>query len=121
MPGRSPPDDAMANLLPRNKPISRGRLFASDPCEPQQEADVYNNSSLALDPETSAPHKHTTGSHVVEWPHPVAAIAPDGAAVPWKTVFAGAAGAELHAAASEASAASMTILKPVRLVEWVLT
>ena len=71
----------MANLLPRNKPISRGRLFASDPDDPQQEADVYNRSSLALDPETSAPHKHT-GSHVVEWPHPVAALAPEGAI--WK-------------------------------------
>jgi periplasmic protein TonB len=71
----------MANLLPRNKPISRGRLFASDPDDPQQETDGYNRSSLALDPETSAPHKHT-GSHVVEWPHPVAALAPEGAI--WK-------------------------------------
>jgi TonB family protein len=67
----------MANLLPRNKPISRGRLFASDPGDPNQEAEVYNSSSLALDPEASAPPKHT-GSHLVEWPHPVAAIAPDG-------------------------------------------
>jgi hypothetical protein len=71
----------MANLLPRNKPISRGRLFASSAGDPQQETDVYNRSSLALDPETSAPHKHS-GSHVVEWPHPVAALAPEGAI--WK-------------------------------------
>jgi TonB family protein len=73
----------MANLLPRNKPISRGRLFASDPDDPQQDADGYNRSSLALDPEAVAPHKHA-GSHVVEWPRPVAAIALEGPL--WKGV-----------------------------------
>ena len=67
----------MANLLPRNKPISRGRLYANSADDLQEEADVYNRSSLALDPDPSVPQKHI-GSHVVEWPRPVAAVAPDG-------------------------------------------
>lgn len=68
----------MANLPRNSRPITRGRLFASNEDDPRQDADAYNRSSLALDPDNSLPRKHSA-SHVVEWPLPVAAVAPQGA------------------------------------------
>lgn len=68
----------MADLLRKNsRPIARGRLFAENAVEVEEDADGYNRSSLALDPETDAPRRHT-GSHVVEWPNPVVDAAPRG-------------------------------------------
>ncbi len=62
----------MANLLPRHpKPIARGRLFANDLNGQPQEADLYNRSSLALDPEEEEPVQQSA-SHVVQWPNPIA-------------------------------------------------
>jgi protein TonB len=72
----------MANLLPRDsKPIARGRLYANGPNGQQQE-ELYNRSSLALEPEEDAPKKQHTGSHVVQWPNPIAA--PEG--LIWKGI-----------------------------------
>lgn len=69
----------MADLLRKaSRPIARGRLFAENAVELEQDADVYNRTSLALDPESDVPKRHT-GSHVVEWPNPVVDIAPHGA------------------------------------------
>ncbi len=69
----------MANLLPRNpKSIARGRLYVESAGGAHSETDGYNHSSLAYEPETAEPVKHSS-SHVVEWPHPPAAIAPQGA------------------------------------------
>lgn len=68
----------MANLTKNPRPITRGRLYASDPDDRQPEAEVYNRSSLALDPDDYLPRSHPS-SHVVEWPLPPAAIAPQGA------------------------------------------
>jgi periplasmic protein TonB len=72
----------MARTLPRTpRPITRGRLFASGSGEP--EADVYNRSSLALDPDTALPGRYPA-SHVVEWPNPVVDPAPQG--LIWKGI-----------------------------------
>jgi protein TonB len=68
----------MANLLPRNqRAIGRGRLYTESSSGLHTEPETYNSSSLAFDPETEEPVKPVT-SHVVEWPHPPAAIAPQG-------------------------------------------
>jgi protein TonB len=68
----------MANEPRNSRPISRGRLYANNESDLRREADLYNRSSLALDPdsvvEPSYPH-----SQVVEWPHRAAAVAPSGA------------------------------------------
>ena len=69
----------MANPTRTPRPIARGRLYASsDPDQLPQDADQYNRSSLALDPDDSVPWRHAS-LHVVEWPHPPAAVAPQGA------------------------------------------
>ncbi len=68
----------MANLTRNPRPITRGRLYASNEEDLPQDAEVYNRSSLALDPDNSLPPRHSA-SHVVEWPHPPAAVAPQGA------------------------------------------
>ena len=68
----------MANETRTPRPIARGRLYANTDYDLQQNADVYNRSSLALDPDDSLPLNYPS-SHVVEWPHPVAAVAPQGA------------------------------------------
>lgn len=68
----------MANLLPRNqKAIARGRLYAETPSGLHTEADAYNRSSLAFDPDSVEPELPPS-SHVVEWPNPPAAMAPQG-------------------------------------------
>ncbi len=81
MPGLSDrPGNTMANFTPRNsKPIARGRLFVNSAGERHQDADFYNRSSLALDPQAAVQEPPPHASHVVEWPRPVAAIAPQGA------------------------------------------
>jgi protein TonB len=68
----------MANLPRNSRPIARGRLFASNEDDLRQDANVYNRSSLALDPDDSL-SRMPSASHVVEWPLPVAAVAPQGA------------------------------------------
>lgn len=68
----------MAHSTRTPRPIARGRLYASSDADLQREADVYNRSSLALDPDDSLPWRYPS-SHVVEWPHPPAAVAPQGA------------------------------------------
>ena len=68
----------MANE-PRNpRPIARGRLYAHNEEDLRREAEYYNRSSLALDPDIDVPATNAH-SHVVEWPRPVAAFAPQGA------------------------------------------
>jgi TonB family protein len=68
----------MANLLPRNdKSIARGRLYSESPSGLHPDPDAYNRSSLAFDTDTEEEVKPAS-SHVVEWPHPPAAIAPQG-------------------------------------------
>jgi hypothetical protein len=68
----------MANETRTPRPIARGRLYANTGHDLPQNADVYNRSSLALDPDDSFPPEYPS-SQVVEWPRPVAAIAPQGA------------------------------------------
>lgn len=68
----------MANLTMTPRPITRGRLYASGDQNPQQDRDMYNRSSLALDPDRTFPER-LSPSHVVAWPRPAAAIAPQGA------------------------------------------
>jgi TonB family protein len=68
----------MANEPRNSRPISRGRLFANNKEDAWPDADRYNRSSLAVDPDSDTPHMYPQ-SHVVEWPRPVAAIAPQGA------------------------------------------
>jgi TonB family protein len=68
----------MANEPRNSRPISRGRLYANTEDDVRRETERYNRSSLALDPEDAPPPVHLH-SHVVEWPHPVAAVAPQGA------------------------------------------
>ena len=76
--------DAMANLLQRNsRPISRGRLYAGASSRQEREADGYNRSSLALDPDTDVLERYPA-SHVVEWPNPAVGIAPQG--LIWKGI-----------------------------------
>jgi periplasmic protein TonB len=68
----------MANDPRSSRPITRGRLYASGEDELRRDPQYYNRSSLALDPDkTQAPTYER--SHVVEWPHRVAAVAPQGA------------------------------------------
>src|SRR4051794_27227067 len=68
----------MANE-PRNaRPISRGRLYANSEDDPRRQAEMYNRSSLAVQPDDSVAETYAH-SQVVEWPHPVAAVAPQGA------------------------------------------
>jgi periplasmic protein TonB len=71
----------MAHSTRTPRPIARGRLFADTHGDRHQDADAYNRSSLALDPDNSAARNYPS-SHVVEWPRPVAAVAPQGAI--WK-------------------------------------
>jgi hypothetical protein len=68
----------MANEPRNSRPIARGRLYANSEDDLRRDADYYNRSSLALDPDASPSPAHEH-SHVVEWPRPVAAIAPQGA------------------------------------------
>jgi len=68
----------MANSTRTPRPIARGRLYANSDRDPQHEAEVYNRSSLALDPDDSYPRRYPS-SQVVEWPHPPVAVAPQGA------------------------------------------
>jgi periplasmic protein TonB len=68
----------MANEPRNSRPIARGRLYASSEDDLRREADYYNRSSLALDPDDTLPITYAH-SHVVEWPRPVAAVAPQGA------------------------------------------
>jgi protein TonB len=68
----------MAKLARNSRPIARGRLFANGEDDLRTEADVYNRSSLAVDPDDSLPVMHSS-SHVVAWPLPAAAMAPRGA------------------------------------------
>jgi protein TonB len=74
---------AMANFPRTSRPISRGRLFADSDSDLPQDSDVYNRSSLALDPDTTTA-KNYASSQVVEWPHPVKAVAPEG--LIWKGI-----------------------------------
>lgn len=73
----------MANLLPRNQQaMGRGRLYTEKPNALHTEADAYNRSSLAFDPETTEAEEIVPASptsQLVEWPHPPAAMAPQGA------------------------------------------
>ena len=68
----------MANEPRNSRPISRGRLYAYNEEDQRRDADLYNRSSLALDPDSAVEQVHPH-SHVVEWPRPVAAVAPQGA------------------------------------------
>ena len=68
----------MANLPRNSRPIARGRLYASGGDSPRQAADLYNRSSLAVEPDITT-QRTQPSSHLVEWPRPVAAVAPQGA------------------------------------------
>ena len=68
----------MANHPRNSRPIARGRLYANSEDDLRREADLYNRSSLAIDPD-EAVQQAPYHSQVVEWPRPVAAIAPQGA------------------------------------------
>jgi len=68
----------MANQPRNSRPISRGRLYANSEEDLRRQAEMYNRSSLALDPQETIPETHAH-SQLVEWPHRVAAVAPQGA------------------------------------------
>lgn len=68
----------MANEPRNSRPISRGRLYAHSDEDPRRDADLYNRSSLAVNPD-SVEQRLYGHSQVVEWPRPAAAIAPQGA------------------------------------------
>ena len=71
-------DMLMANEPNNSRPISRGRLYAHNEDELRRDADLYNRSSLAINPDDSDPRTYAR-SQVVEWPRPATAIAPQGA------------------------------------------
>jgi TonB family protein len=67
----------MGNLISKTpKPISRGRLFAEDSSGMRQDADIYNRSSLALDPsDEPLPERHPL-PRLVSWPNAAMADVP---------------------------------------------
>ncbi len=67
----------MANQQ-NSRPIARGRLYVNNEDELARRPELYNRGSLALDPDAPLPGTHSH-SQVVEWPRPVAAVAPQGA------------------------------------------
>lgn len=71
----------MANEPNRSRPISRGRLYVHNEDQLPRDADLYNRSSLAMNPDDSDPGRYAR-SQIVEWPRPAAAMAPQGAI--WK-------------------------------------
>ena len=71
-------DTLMANEPKNSRPIARGRLYAHNDDELRRNADSYNRSSLAINPDDTD-QRTFAHSQVVEWPHPAAAIAPEGA------------------------------------------
>lgn len=78
MPGTPTTRDTIMANEPNSRQIARGRLYASNEHHTAMRPDAYNRGSLALDPDDSYPAEHAH-SQVVEWPHPVAAVAPQGA------------------------------------------
>src|SRR5947209_7666051 len=77
MPGTLTTRDMLMANEPNPRPITRGRLYASNEQDAAARPEAYNRGSLALDPDPAyTPH---APSHVYEWPRPAAAIAPSGA------------------------------------------
>jgi protein TonB len=68
----------MANLTRTPKPITRGRLYASSAEDLQPDVDIYNRSSLALDPDRVA-RWNDSPPQVLEWPRTAVSLAPQGA------------------------------------------
>ncbi len=71
-------DTLMANEPKNSRPIARGRLYAQNEDELRRNADLYNRSSLAINPDDTD-QRTFARRPIVEWPRPAAAIAPQGA------------------------------------------
>jgi periplasmic protein TonB len=66
----------MADQPTNSRPTSGGRIYANSAAVVLPQSNRYNRSSLALDPDSAVRHVH---SEKVEWPRPMAAVAPHGA------------------------------------------